>query len=164
MSENPALFCKVEFGPFCLDVRSRTLRRDGVGIALGARSLEILCVLTASRGNLVTKDELMARVWPGLVVEENTIQVHVSALRKALGEDGGGKRYIVTVPGQGYRFLGGLDEPPSAPPLPDKPSIAVLPFENMGGDAAQDYFADGVVEDIITALARFPSLFVIARN
>jgi TolB-like protein len=154
----------IDFGPFQLDLRGRTLCRNGQDVALGSRSLDILCALSAAGGALVTKDELMARVWPGLVVEDNTIQVHISALRKALSEDGGGRRYIVTVPGQGYRFVGGLDETPPAPPLPDKPSIAVLPFQNMSGDAEQDYFADGIVEDIITALARFPSLFVIARN
>ena len=162
---------EVAFGPFRLDVRRRTLSRDGVGVTLGARSLDILCTLTTAKGDLVTKDQLMARVWPGLVVEENTIQVHVSALRKALGESTGGPRYILTVPGRGYRFvMDAADRNASAattqemPPLPDKPSIAVLPFQNMSGDAEQDYFGDGVVEDIITALTRFASLFVIARN
>ena len=107
----------------------------------------------------------------GLVVEENTIQVRVSALRKALGESTGGPRYILTVPGRGYRFvMDAADRDALAattqemPPLPDRPSIAVLPFQNMSGDAEQDYFGDGVVEDIITALTRFASLFVIARN
>ena len=153
---------EIAFGPFRLDPRGRTLSRDGVDVALGARSLDILCMLTAARGNLVTKDELMARVWPGLAVEDNTIQVHVSALRKALGEDASGRRYILTVPGRGYRFIAEFAE--TGPALPDKPSIAVLPFQNMSGDPEQDYFADGIVEDIITALSRFPSLFVIARN
>src|SRR5262249_17471990 len=105
----------------------------------------------------------MARVWPGVVVEDNTLQVHVSALRRALGEDVGGKRFIITVPGRGYRFIAENAEAAS-PALPDRPSIAVMPFQNMSGDCGQDYFADGVVEDIITALTRFPSLFVIARN
>ena len=93
-------------------------------------------------GKLVTEDDLMDQVWPGLNVGENTIQVHVSALRKALGEDTGGQRFIVTVPGRGYRFVAGTAErvrsaEPDAGPglaLPDKPSIAVLPFQNMSGD------------------------------
>lgn len=154
---------EVEFGPFRLNVRSRTLCRNGVDVALGARSLDILCVLSASRGNLVTKDELMAHVWPGLVVEDNTIQVHVSALRKALGEDVDGRRFILTVPGRGYRLIAQTAEA-AVLGLPDKPSIAVMPFQNMSGDPGQDYFADGVVEDIITALSRIRWLFVIARN
>jgi TolB-like protein len=162
MPEDSAFADDVAFGPFRFHTRTRTLCRDGANVALGSRSLDILDVLLGSGGTLVTKDDLMARVWPGVIVEENTIQVHISALRKALGEDSG-NRYILTVPGQGYRFISRPAEIP-APPLPDKPSIAVLPFQNMSGDPAQDYFADGIVEDIITALARFPSLFVIARN
>jgi TolB-like protein len=159
MTANPDR--EIAFGPFRLDVRGRTLYRDGNGVALGSRSLDILCALATSSGELISKDDLMARVWPGVVVEDNTVQVHVSALRKALGEASGGPRFIVTVPGQGYRFVA---EPAEASPaLPDKPSIAVLPFQNFGGDV-QDYFADGMVEDIITALTRFPALFVIARN
>jgi TolB-like protein len=150
---------EIAFGPFRVDVRGRVLYRDGTSVPLGARSFDILCVLVALRGNLVTKDELRARVWPGMIVEENTIHVHVSALRRALGD---GQRYIVTAPGQGYRFAGEIAQA-SLPALPEQPSIAVLPFQNFGGDL-QDYFADGVVEEIITALARFPALFVIARN
>ena len=153
---------EIAFGPFRVDVRSRTLQRDGTSVPLGARSFDILCVLAAMRGNVVTKDELMARVWPGMIVEENTVHVHVSALRKALTEGNEGQRYIVTVPGRGYRFVGELPQA-SLPALPEQPSIAVLPFQNFGGDL-DDYFADGVVEDIITALTRFPALFVIARN
>lgn len=158
------------FGPFRLDTGKRTLRRDGAQVPLGSRSLEILCALTEAAGALVTKDRLIERVWAGAVVEDNTVQVHVSALRKALGEGTGGARYILTVPGQGYRFVGESSRRVSrenvyeAPPLPDRPSIAVLPFDNMSGGAEQDYFADGIVEDIITALTRFPALFVIARN
>lgn len=113
----------------------------------------------------------MSRVWPGAIVEDNALQVHVSALRKALGEDVGSQRHIVTVPGRGYRFVSEPAGPNAAPippssatPLPDKPSIAVLPFANMSGGPEQDYFADGIVEDIITALTRVPSLLVLARN
>jgi TolB-like protein/Tfp pilus assembly protein PilF len=174
MTVQPGCRSEIVFGPFRLDLGGRKLCRDGKGVQLGTRSLDILCVLVESQGNLVTKDDLMAQVWRGLVVEENTIQVHVSALRKALGEGVSGQRYILTVPGQGYRFIGEAAQqqiaemmPPdgaSAPMLPDKPSIAVLPFQNMSGEPEQDYFADGVVEDITTALTRFPSLFVIARN
>jgi TolB-like protein len=137
---------------------------------LAGRALDILCVLVAAKGEVVTKDELMAQVWSGLVVEESNIHVHVSALRKLLEEGERGQNYVVTVTGRGYRFVG-LDsrasadnDTPPGPSLPDRPSIAVLPFTNLGGDLAQEYFADGIVEDITTALSRMRWLFVIARN
>jgi TolB-like protein/Tfp pilus assembly protein PilF len=108
-----------------------------------------------------------------VVVEENAIQVHVSALRKALNEESG-KSHVVTATGRGYRLVGLQSPSQNHHPLqsetrgvltlPDRPSIAVLPFQNMSGDVEQDYFADGVVEEIITALSRFNALFVIARN
>jgi TolB-like protein len=113
----------------------------------------------------------MARVWGGVVVEENNLQVHISALRKALYEDGGRERWIVTVPGRGYRFLGSPDPaaadkstPEQSLPVADEPSLAVLPFQNLSGDPEQEYFADGMVEEIITALSRIRWLFVTARN
>jgi TolB-like protein/tetratricopeptide (TPR) repeat protein len=145
---------------------------DCAPVPLRSRGADILCVLATSSGKLVTKEDLMEQVWPGLNVGENTIQVHVSALRKALGEDTGGQRFIVTVPGRGYRFMAGAaaqarSAESSVGPelaLPDKPSIAVMPFQNMSGDREQEYFADGIAEDIITALSRMQWLFVIARN
>jgi TolB-like protein len=161
------------FGRFRLDLGRRELSRDGVLMQLGTRVLDILCELVSAKGDIVTKDELMARVWPGVIVEESNIHVHVSALRKALDEGQSGQNYVVTVQGRGYRFLG-LQPPPAADkgeadtrqglPLPDRPSIAVLPFTNLSGDPEQEYFADGIVEDIITALSRMRWLFVIARN
>jgi TolB-like protein/tetratricopeptide (TPR) repeat protein len=163
---------KISFGRFQLDLQQRELTRDGVPVELSSRALEILCVLASANGELVSKDELMKRVWPGLVVEENNIQVHVSALRKALDEGKSGKSYLMTVPSRGYCLVGAqpaaaatgdVDSRPSLA-VPDRPSIAVLPFQNMSGDADQEYFADGVVDEIITALSRFSSLFVIARN
>jgi TolB-like protein len=127
---------------------------------------------------VVSKDELMAQVWPGSVVEESNLTVHVSALRKLLGAQA-----LATVPGRGYRFASEVSEgrtdtlpaPTLVPilpaatreidlPLPDKPSIAVMPFDNLSGDAQQEHFIDGITEDIITELSRFSSLFVIARN
>jgi len=124
---------EIAFGPFRVDVRGRTLYRDGTSVPLGARGFDILCVLAAMRGNVVSKDELMARVWPGMFVEDNTVQVHVSALRKALADGNEGQRYIVTAPGQGYRFVGEISQA-SLPDLPEQPSIAVLPFDNFGGE------------------------------
>src|SRR5262249_54396755 len=113
----------------------------------------------------------MERVWAGVAVEEHNIQVHISALRKAFEEDGDGESWIVTVPGRGYRLLrprelSAADGAAHGRSLPvaDKPSLAVLPFDNLSGDPKQEYFADGMVEEITTALSRIRWLFVIARN
>jgi TolB-like protein/tetratricopeptide (TPR) repeat protein len=164
---------QVRFGRFRLDLGRRELWHDETLMHLGNRVLDILCVLASAKGEVVTKDELMTRVWPGLTVEESNIPVHVSALRKALDEGASGQSHVVTVPGRGYRFIGLQPPPPTDTgeadirrglSLPDRPSIAVLPFQNMSGDAEQEYFADGIVEEIITALSRMRWLFVIARN
>ena len=155
---------EIRFGGFRFDpARRELLREGGVQVRLGGRGLDILSALAAARGDLVTKDELLARVWPGQIVEDNTLQAQISALRKALDEDKSGQTCVVTVPGRGYRLIG-LSEEPAGPALPDRPSIAVLPFDNLSNDPEQDYFADGIVEDIITALSRMRWLFVIARN
>jgi TolB-like protein len=165
---------EARFGPFRLDLVRRELKRDGEFVLIGGRALDILCVLVSANGDVVTKDDLMTQVWSGLVVEENNIQVHVSALRKALDDGKGGAGYVATVPGRGYRFVGlepwsdgatsTLSSGLEYPALPDKPSIAVLPFANLSGDTEQEYFADGIAEDIITALTHFSWFFVIARS
>jgi TolB-like protein len=170
MSLRPIL--NAAFGPFRLDFARKALYRGDTLVPLGARAMDVLCTLVETAGNLVTKDELMERVWPGIAVEENNIQVQIWSLRKALGTDEAGADYIVTVPGRGYRFAGKIataDVGKRAasrpfPSLPDRPSIAVLPFANIGGNVDQEYFADGIVEDVITALSRMRWLFVIARN
>ena len=164
---------EVRLGRLHLDINARQLARDGVPIALSSRAFDILCVFAAAQGEVVTKDELMSRVWPGLVVDENTIRVHVSALRKALGEGESGEAYVLTVPGRGYRLIGvnGLrsgaegDQDSSLRMEPtEKPFIAVLPFQNMSGDPEQEYFVDGMVDEIITGLSRIKWLSVISRN
>src|SRR5882724_9287742 len=93
------------FGPFRLLVARRELLAHGVPVTLGQRAFEILLMLVNSHGQLVTKDELMAEVWPGVVVEENNIQVHISAVRKVLATAGESERYLLTVAGRGYRFV-----------------------------------------------------------
>src|SRR5207247_6936544 len=93
------------FGPFRLLAARRELLAHGVPVTLGQRAFDILVLLVSRHGQLVTKDELMAEIWPGIVVEDNNIQVHVSALRKVLAKAGGDERYLVTVPGRGYRFV-----------------------------------------------------------
>jgi TolB-like protein/Tfp pilus assembly protein PilF len=160
----------VSFGRFRLDLAKRKLWRDQAPMRLTSRALDILCVLVSAKGQVVTKDELMAQVWSGLVVEESNIHVHVSALRKVLEEGESGQTYIVTVTGRGYRFVGPESTPVRTAEirqellLPERPSIAVLPFTNLSGAPEQEYFADGIVEDIITALSHMRWLFVIARN
>ncbi len=105
----------------------------------------------------------MDAAWPGTVVEEGNLTVQIAALRKALGQDSDGRDWIVTVPRVGYRLIVPQSTGPEVSDSP-KPALAVLPFVNLSGDPTQDYFADGVVEDIITALSRFKSFAVIARN
>jgi len=156
-----------QFGRFEIVPAERQVRIDGEPAPLGARAFDLLLCLIEHRGRMVSKDELMQSVWPDLVVEENNLSVQISALRKLLGAQA-----LVTVPGRGYRFALDASEVTRPAPLsadldlllPDKPSIAVLPFANLSDDLDQEYFTDGITEDIITELSRFHSLFVIARN
>jgi adenylate cyclase len=170
LSDDPE---EIRFGRFRFDPQRRCLLHDGEPVDLGGRALDVLRLLASAEGAVVSKDELMAQLWPGRAVAENNLHVHISALRKALDEHGGGETYIITVPGRGYRLThpsgsqrAGSSEPSPAPPLPlpDKPSIAVLPFANLSADPEQEYFSDGIADDIITALSRYPALLVIARN
>jgi adenylate cyclase len=170
------------FGPFRLDVEGEALFRDTEPVALSHRAVALLRILVERAGAPVSKDALMEAAWSGLVVEDSNLTVQIAALRRALSEVPGGESWIVTLRRRGYRFGGPVvtkseaqvhaaprdhTAKPSAtmaPALPDKPSIAVLPFENLSGDPEQAYFADGMVEEIITALSRIRWLFVIARN
>ncbi len=167
------------FGPFRLLTAQGLLLNGGRPVRLGSRALDILIVLLDHAGELVSNRELRDAVWPDTVVMEQNLAVNVAALRRALGDGQAGNRYIVNIPGRGYRFVAPVTFdgepqasavqleaaiPPYILPTPDKPSIAVLAFQNMSGDPEQEYFADGVVEEIITKLSRFPGLFVIARN
>ena len=148
------------FGPFQLLVGRRQLLRAGQPVPLGARAFDLLLALVQREGALVSKKELMAEIWPRLVVDESNLHVQISAVRKALD---GGAEYLVTVPRRGYRFVAHINRTRSNASA-DKPSIAVLPFTVMSAEPDQDYFADGVVEEVTAALSRFTSLFVVARN
>jgi TolB-like protein len=165
------------FGPFRLDADAKILFRGAEPVALGRRAVALLQVLVERAGAPVSKDALIEAAWPGLAVEESNLTVQIAALRRVFEEEPSGERWIETLPRRGYRFAGPAvaveqnDLSASAPkaeaptlPLPDKPSIAVLPFHNLSGDPEQEYFADGVVEDVIAALSRMRWLFVIARN
>lgn len=161
------------FGPFRFvrggGVLYRTTpERDWVLVSVGSRALDVLAVLLGRPGELVSKSDIMTRVWPDTVVEEGNLTVQISALRKALNAGGAGNGWIVTVPGRGYRFAGQVlketDAPKPAMPPPDKPSIAVLAFINASGDPAKEYFSDGFAEDLTIALSRNRRFFVIAQQ
>ncbi|NPD21246.1 winged helix-turn-helix domain-containing tetratricopeptide repeat protein [Alterinioella nitratireducens] len=147
------------FSDFALDPRTRQLCRGVEVVALGARAFDLLELLVVNRNRVVSRDEVMASVWPGTVVGENNLNVQVANLRRVLGANA-----ILTVSGRGLRFA--LDVAPDKLPLalPDRPSVVVLPFNSMGGVPELDWLADGFVEDITTELSRFRDLFVVARN
>ena len=163
----PSMDAQTSFGPFVL-LHGRELRRDGAPVAIGQRALMVLDGLVAADGAVVTKSELLARAWPGLVVEEGNLTVQIAGLRKELGCRPDGQDWIVTVPRVGYRFAGLGESAAAAHPAlaseSGKPRLAVLPFANLSGDPSRDYFADGVVEDLITAFSRFGSFAVTSRN
>ncbi|WP_246693048.1 MULTISPECIES: winged helix-turn-helix domain-containing protein [unclassified Mesorhizobium] len=159
---------RVAFGPFVFDPDIGALLKEEIPIAVGHRGLMLLAALTARPGDILTKAELMDAAWPGAAVEEGNLTVQIAILRKALGPADNGGEWIATVPRVGYRFTGTVEPVASASSKPilrsGKPSIAVLPFTNLSGDQDQQYLSDGITEDIITELARFRSLLVIARN
>jgi pentatricopeptide repeat protein len=170
------------FERFRLDRRRGALfRRDERGVfvptAIGSRALAVLGVLVERSGDLVARDEIMSAVWPETAVEDSNLNVQIAALRRVLDEGRTERSCVQTVPGRGYRFTMTVTiaapqphtdvaafPPSGVPPLPEKPSLAVLPFQNMSGDPEQQYFADGMVEEITTALSRIRWLFVISRN
>ena len=154
----------VSFGALTFDQQRGTLSKVGNPLNISERAISLLATLIEADGQAVSKTDLMAKAWPGMIVEEGNLTVQIAALRKALGMDAAGNDWIVTVPRVGYRLLAPqIEATKTAEPMV-LPSLAVLPFANLSGDLEQEYFADGVVEDIITALSRFKSFAVIARN
>jgi len=169
-----------EFGDHSLDVDRQELRRGEKLVAVEPSVLDLLLYLIRNRDRVITKDDLIAHVWNGRIVSDSTLSSRITAARQAIGDDGDNQRLIRTVARKGIRFVGEITErssqqsPRSASPasgfavvppsLPDKPSIAVLPFTNMSGDPEQEYFSDGISEDIISALSRLRWFFVIGRN
>ncbi len=168
------------FTDHALDTDRRELHRGGEPVAIEPQVFDLLIYLVENRDRVVSKDDLIAAVWGGRAVSDSTLTSRINAARKAVGDSGEDQRLIRTVSRKGLRFVGEVRtqillaedspseawrEPPrQALPLPDKPAIAVLPFTNMTGDSQQEYFSDGISEDIITALSRLRWFFVIARN
>jgi TolB-like protein len=169
----------IKFGNIEVRPGERAVVVDGALHRPGSRAFDLLLYLIANAGRGVSKDEMMAHGWPGVVVGDNNLTVQISSLRKLLGPGA-----LVTLPGKGYQFtlVADTDDGAIAPAAradasqdmspPDKPSIAVLPFDFFGSDAGTgnsatidgEHLADGIAEDLITELSRFHSLFVIARN
>jgi TolB-like protein len=164
-----------------LNVRRRELWRGVELVKLEPQVFDLLAYLVQHRDRVVGKDDLLEAVWRGRIVSDSALAARINSARRALGDDGERQRLIRTLPRKGFRFVAEITETPdgadsrrAAPPgaaglgpsltLPDKPSVAVLPFVNIGGDPEQAHFTAGMVEEIITALCRVRWLLVIARN
>jgi len=169
------------FSNVVFDTQRRELRRGDVMVAVEPQVFDLLEFLVGARDRVVSRDDLMAAVWHGRIVSEATLSSRVNSARAAIGDNGDDQRLIKTFPRKGVRFVGDVKveegasrpEPAAAaaaegvaprPPEPDGPSIAVLPFQTFASEPEQDYFSDGMVEEIITALSQMRWLFVIARN
>jgi TolB-like protein len=179
-TEGKAAALRYSFGKFLLDTGTRELRRDDKLVSVEPKVFDLLSHLIVNRERVVSKDDLIAAVWRGRIVSESAMTTCINAARISIGDSGDTQRLIKTVPRRGIRFIGAVQELQApahgaiadtlpkqlrpALPLPDKPSIAVLPFQNMSGDPEQEYFADGIVEDITTGLSRSRLLFVIGRS
>ena len=163
------------FEAYALDTDRRELRRGGTLVAIEPQVFDLLAYLVRHRERVVTKDDLFTAVWNGRFVSESALTTRVNAARTALGDNGEAQRLIRTLRGRGVRFVGDVRvsrdatssttaEAPPTSVLPDRPSIAVLPFANMSGDPEQEYFADGIAEELLTALSKWRWFLVFARN
>ncbi len=168
------------FEDYALDTERRELCRGSEAVPLAPQVFDLLAYLIGNRERVVSKDDLILAIWQGRAVSDAALTTRLNVARNAIGDSGEEQRLIKTLPRKGFRFIGVVNDAPASAvavpavpspdvrlptlALPDKPSIAILPFTNLSDDAQQEYFADGVVEDIIAALSRLRWLFVIARN
>ena len=168
------------FEEYAFDTDRRELHRGANVVAIAPQVFDLLDYLIRNRERVVTKDDLINAIWNGRIMSDAALTTRLNAARTAIGDSGEEQRLIKTLPRKGFRFVGpvreaqgpagaAISDNPVEPPspaltLPDKPSIAILPFTNLSSDPDQDYFADGMVDEITTALSRFKPLFVIARN
>lgn len=171
-----------QFEDFVLDPDRRELSRAGTPVAVEPQVFDLINYLICNRDHVVTRDNLLEAVWNGRIVSESTLTSRIAAARRALNDSGEEQRLIRTVARRGLRFVGTVEAgnaaAPSASsaieetgdarrstlPLPDRPGIAVLPFTNLSGEPEQEYFSDGISEDIVMALSKLRWFFVIARN
>jgi TolB-like protein/cytochrome c-type biogenesis protein CcmH/NrfG len=170
------------FSNCVLDPDRRELTRGGEAVPVEPQVFDLLVYLIESREHVVTKDDLIERIWGGRAVSDSTLTSRINAARKAVGDNGKDQDVIRTIARKGFRFVGDVkvrqdgpegpqasfDQPgepqPSLLPAPDRTAIAVLPFANLSGEPEQEYFSDGISEDIITALSKLRWFHVIARN
>jgi TolB-like protein len=168
------------FEEYAFDTDRRELHRGADVVSVAPQVFDLLDYLIRNRERVVSKDDLINAIWNGRIVSDAALTTRLNAARNAIGDSGDEQRLIKTLPRKGFRFVGQVREaqrradaefadrsvepPKPALTLPNKPSIAVLPFANLSSDPEQEYFADGVVEDITMALSLFRWLFVIARN
>jgi TolB-like protein len=164
------------FGDHRLDIKRRELHRGTELIDLEPKAFDLLAFLVQHRDRVVSKDDLLQEVWGGRIVSESTVTTRINAVRRALGDDGTAQRLVRTFTRKGIRFVGEVTEmsDPPAPTPSDPPSrtptaaprlsIVVLPFTNLSNDPEQQYFADGITEDVTTDLSRIQNSFVISRN
>ena len=162
----------LRFDAYAIDTKTRELRRGSELVPVEPQVFDLLVFLIEQRDRVVSKDDLVANVWHGRIVSDSTLTSRINAARKALGDSGEQQNLIRTIARKGFRFIGTLrehDTQPKRMPRPagaasERPAIAVLPFSNMSGDPEQEYFSDGISEDIITALSKLRWFLVIARN
>lgn len=162
-------------GNLTVDTSLYRLSRDDEQVDVEPQVFDLLVYLIENRNRVITRDELFDTLWKGRVVSDSALNARLKAVRKAVRDSGDQQSVIKTIHGRGYQFIAevaetsksdaDLDETKQeALPLPDRPSIAVLPFENLSNDPEQEYFSEGITEDIITALSRVSDLLVVARN
>jgi TolB-like protein/Tfp pilus assembly protein PilF len=164
-----------------LDIDRRELSCAGQRVALEPQVFDLLLYLVQNNARVVSKDELFDNVWDGRIVSESTLTSRINAVRKAVNDNGRDQQLVRTVARKGFRFVGDVqaeaklasvpapiaheaDHPRLVLPVLDRTAIAVLPFVNMSGEIEQEYFSDGISEDIITALSKLRWFYVIARN
>lgn len=177
-SDAPATDGKIRFGDFTIDTNLLELQKSGERVAIEPRVFDLLLYLAKNHSRTVTKDEILAEIWNNRIVSDSALSSQIKAVRKVLGDDGKTQHSIRTIHGRGFRFVAKIERPHQSDVVKQlddlsaisiaaasgKPAVAVLPFSNLNGDASENYFADGITEDITTALSKNRWLTVIARN
>jgi TolB-like protein len=168
MKESRHLPRLIRFGEYKLDTRAGELRKGDATLLLHEQPLQILLLLLEHPGELVTREELRAALWPShtFVAFQDSLNHAIERLREALGDSAENPRFIETVARRGYRFINAVDEIEQGPQREKRAikAVAVLPLENLTGDPAQDYFVDGMTDELICTLAQIGSLQVVSRS